>query len=368
MNINILNQIDRRHTTHVETSVDTMRADLPDTITLSDGKSLIHRDAQPSEHSRNSSPKKVGALEDTYGANYAGFIRHTLKSGYPSPEKVGAEEDAMKWKLAQQCNSGSYWLSTSNPKTIKGIKDNYITAVLSLAPATYSGITTCFRFKHCHTTCLFHQGRGRMKNVKDARIKKTKLLYKDMNQAALEIHAEIRRMNRLIRQADLNTKLAVRLNCFSDIKWEELQFESLAGKTIIDANPEVQFYDYTKYTYSTRKAWKNMPINYHLTYSYDGTPEDNDNALQILNAGKNVMVVLSKEYWKEFPELKSQEGLLTGYQRARIARNSKKLGRGHFIELCNYHLHNGELTDNRFLDPSPVVLLGLEKGHSHISI
>ena len=59
--------------------------------------------------------------------------------------------------------------------------------------------------------------------------------------------------------------------------------------TIFEAFPEVQFYDYSKYTYSERA---NLPNNYHLTYSFseDTTPEilaDN------LENGRNVAIVFN---------------------------------------------------------------------------
>ena len=62
------------------------------------------------------------------------------------------------------------------------------------------------------------------------------------------------------------------------------------GLTIFQAFPEVQFYDYTKYTFQERST--NLPNNYHLTYSFseDTTPEilaDN------LNNGRNVAVVFN---------------------------------------------------------------------------
>lgn len=251
-------------------------------------------------------------------------------------------------KIATNLSNGCYWLSTSNPKTIKGVLDNWITAVLSLAPADYSDHLTCFRFKYCKDTCLFHQGRGKFSNVAKARIKKTNLFFSNPENAATEIHAEIRKMYKKLQRNATAPKLAVRLNCFSDIKWEEKVFASLGNKTIIDANPQVQFYDYTKIPFKYRLAWRDMPINYHLTYSYDGSPEDIPHAMKILENGHNVAIVHTKKNYKKFLEDNA------------ASENS-------LIHPWGYKMVNNELSDNRFLDPSPVILVGKEKGHSDIA-
>jgi hypothetical protein len=54
--------------------------------------------------------------------------------------------------------------------------------------------------------------------------------------------------------------LVVRPNGTTDIQWERFG--------IIQANPDVQFYDYTKLVNR-----RNMPANYDLTFSYSGTPD-----------------------------------------------------------------------------------------------
>lgn len=248
-------------------------------------------------------------------------------------------------RLANNLSNGCYWLSTNNPKTIKGVLDNYITAVLSFAPANYSDHTTCFRFKHCKDTCLYHQGRGRFDNVSKARIKKTNLFFDNQEQAAADIHNEIVKMQKKLSKGINTPHLAVRLNCFSDIKWEEKTFGSIGDKTIIDANPQVQFYDYTKIPYKYRLAWREMPLNYHLTYSFDGTDEDIPNCLELLHKGHNVAVVYTKEHYKHL--LSSDEELNHPW---------------------GYPMYDNEITDNRFLDPSPAVMFGREKGTSNIAI
>lgn len=64
----------------------------------------------------------------------------------------------------------------------------------------------------------------------------------------------------------MNMKLAVRLNCTSDINIEEF---NCGEKNILELFPDTQFYDYTK-------VYERIPLtkkykNYDLTFSYDGT-------------------------------------------------------------------------------------------------
>jgi len=286
-----------------------------------------------------------------------------------SPEKLE--------KFAKKITRGCYWLSTSNPKTIKGLREGYVTAVLSLAPAKTSGTNVCFRFKHCEPDCLYKKGRGQMKMVQQARITKTKLFFDNQEEAIMAIHCELRRIKRQLKDTDL--LLACRLNCFSDLKWEEMTFECLDNKTIFDANPDIQFYDYTKYPLYYRQAWSEMPLNYHLTYSYDGTKEDLVNCLAVLKSGFNVKMILKKKAWnilkgtEWFTELptkgKDYTYQIIGFLKTYLNNNYQTYFNESVMgEVLNYSLTNSELTDNRFNDPSPSICLGVEKGHTQIAL
>ena len=249
-------------------------------------------------------------------------------------------------RLAKNITSGCYWLGSSNPKTLKGLKEGYITATLSLAPADYSNYTTCFNYSKCRDTCLYNRGRGRMPKIAQIRIRKTNEFFDNLEDSLFELSCEIRRINKRVLKTDM--KLAVRPNTFSDIKWEELRPKSLGGLNIFEANPEVQFYDYTKIPLGYREAWTDMPINYHLTYSWDGTDKCADYAQTVLDNGHNVAVVLTKAHHAAF--MANLE--ITG---------------GDLLGIHQYTLKNNEDSDNRFLDPSPVILLGREKGKSNIA-
>ena len=250
-------------------------------------------------------------------------------------------------KVAARLTSGFKWISTINPKTLKGLIHGYITAVLPLAPAMTSGYETCYRYRHCASTCLFHQGRGRFPQVEASRIKKTRKYAKDPHLATEQIDAELKLF--AVRAKEYDFIPCVRLNCFSDIPWEERHIPALNG-TIIDNNPHIQFYDYTKIPWGERSAWENMPTNYYLIYSYDGTEEDIPNCLKILKQGHNIHMVYSKPNYKKF---------------------LKELSESSFLECFHqwlYPMINSEISDNRFLDPSPVICIGCEKGYSNIAI
>jgi hypothetical protein len=273
----------------------------------------------------------------------------------PRPSKRVVSDELRKKVIAT--GSGLRFLTLANPKIIKGLEHGYATAILHLAPANYSGHTVCKRFSQCSTTCLYHQGRGIMPNVQKARIRRTRELMENREEAMSEIVLELRKIQKKLNKLNYSLpfaysdapdiKLACRLNGLSDLTWETMRIHDNAvgndeGETIFDIFPDVQFYDYTKYTYGTRPAWKNMPANYHLTFSFDGRELDVDNAKEVLGHGHNVMVVHNKE----------------NYKHASIS-NSR---------IWGYPTHDAEEHDLRFTDPRPVVLVGREKGYSQIAI
>jgi hypothetical protein len=76
-----------------------------------------------------------------------------------------------------------------------------------------------------------------------------------------------------------------RLNGTSDIRWETIPVGGYA--TIMEMFPTVQFYDYSKLPNR-----KNIPANYHLTFSRS---ESNDtHVVTAMENGMNVAVVFDK--------------------------------------------------------------------------
>lgn len=165
-------------------------------------------------------------------------------------------------------------LTTSNPKTIKGQQHGYLTAILHLAPAWISGHNMCpMHTAACVRDCLYFAGRGRTPKVQAARVARTKLWLEDRATFRKQLLADIDKLSRWAATYDYT--LVVRLNGTSDERWER--------HDIISNRPHIQFYDYTKI--SNRK---NLPPNYHLTFSFSG---DNIPAcVEALSNGMSVAV------------------------------------------------------------------------------
>jgi hypothetical protein len=176
----------------------------------------------------------------------------------------------------------------SDAKTVKGEKKGYLTAITYLAPSDASGVTnTCpSASKGCRKACLFTSGRGRMSNVMEARINKTKFFVDDQVTFMLQLKREI--IAFIKKASKLNLIPCVRLNGTSDIAWEDIELD---GKNIMEHFSGLQFYDYTK-RLTRMVVWLagGMPRNYHLTFSRS---ENTSDAVvrDILKEGGNVAVV-----------------------------------------------------------------------------
>ena len=170
-------------------------------------------------------------------------------------------------------------LTTNNTKTKKGEAKGYLTYILHLAPHTLSGFNTCpMASKGCSAACLNTAGMGVFSNVQASRIAKTKMFFQERDAFLAQLKKEIEQAKQKATKQGM--KLAVRLNGTSDIRWE------LYG--IIEAFPEITYYDYTKIT---NRRVDHLP-NYHLTFSRD---EDTSNTvmMDMLSKGSNVAVVFS---------------------------------------------------------------------------
>jgi hypothetical protein len=169
----------------------------------------------------------------------------------------------------------------ANAKTVKGQGRGYMTAILYLAPADESGYEVCpMASAGCRKACLNKAGMGAFSTVQAARIAKTRLYFEDRAAFMAQLVSEVRAF---IRKAiKLGLIPVVRLNGTSDIPWERVPVEGRAN--IMELFPSVQFYDYTK-----RHNRRNLPANYHLTFSL---AEDNDSrAGAAATNGANIAVV-----------------------------------------------------------------------------
>tara|TARA_R110000764_G_scaffold11439_12_gene34366 strand:+ start:8954 stop:9706 length:753 start_codon:yes stop_codon:yes gene_type:complete len=178
----------------------------------------------------------------------------------------------------------------TNAKTKKGVKFNYMTAILYLAPAQESkAINVCkYASEGCKAACLYTAGRGKMPSVYNARIQKTLEFAADpkgfVEQLALDIAKAVKKAK------NKGAIPCIRLNGTSD-----LPFEIMGGhekKNLMLRFPDVQFYDYTKDPSKAIKFAKGlMPSNYHVTFSKSecNLPD----VKKVLKAGGNVAVVFS---------------------------------------------------------------------------
>lgn len=205
-----------------------------------------------------------------------------------------------------------YFLFTeSNPKTQKGEALGYYTIVLHLTPWKYSGHQVCPMARGCEADCLAFSGRGAMDKTITARTRRTKMFFNDRERFMAMIKYDI---ETAIAKAKIKgMTLVVRPNGTSDIPWEKIR---MAGhRNIFEAFPEVQFMDYTKY------QKRNVPENYHLTFSLDGT--NHEVGKEWLTSGRNVSLI----YDGDMP-----------------------------ATWGGYATVDGDAHDLRFLDPSPRIV------------
>ncbi len=185
-------------------------------------------------------------------------------------------------------------LTTSNPKTQKGVKYGWLSAIMHLAPSTSAGLGNmcpdaspqCIRF------CLNKAGRGgifkkgeKTNAVQEARKARTARFVSDP-QFFWDLDNEINRHANKASRLDL--KPCVRLNGTSDIDWARA---TVFRGRLFDKWSDVQFYDYTK-SYGLMMEYltnNTFPKNYHLTFSRS---ELNDaDCDTVLRNGGNVAVV-----------------------------------------------------------------------------
>ena len=169
----------------------------------------------------------------------------------------------------------------ANPKVAKNEKVGVLGAVLHLAPHTMSGYQTCpMSSAGCRAACLMSAGNpAYLKNKTEARIKRTKAFFEHrdefMNLLVLE-------MDKHLKSAEKqNMQPTFRLNGTSDIRWESVKFtlwpwvserigrEADRSLTVLELFSEIQFMDYTKL-----HNRKNVPDNYHLTFSLNETNQE----------------------------------------------------------------------------------------------
>ena len=172
----------------------------------------------------------------------------------------------------------------ADAKTVKGLKQGYLTGIMYLAPANLSGINMCPKASEgCKAACLFSAGRGRFYAISRARIIKTLAFTFDKPRFTATIKKSIKSL--LTKAKNKGLIPVCRLNGTSDILWE-------LNTDIIQSYPDLQFYDYTKIA---KRFIFPLPKNYHLTFSLSETNEDD--ARQVLANGHNVAAVFRTDVY-----------------------------------------------------------------------
>lgn len=187
-------------------------------------------------------------------------------------------------------------LGKANAKTVKGERFGFLTFILYLAPSKISGYNTCpMASAGCAAACLFTAGMGKFKNVWDARVRKTIRFFEDRENFLADLVSDIEAG---IRKGERDEMTPVfRLNGTSDIRWENYPVirDGVEYPNVMTAFPNVQFYDYTKLPNR-----RNIPDNYHLTFSRS---ESNDDHIPTaLDHGMNVAVVFDTKKKHSLPK------------------------------------------------------------------
>jgi len=199
--------------------------------------------------------------------------------------------ETMESDIAAAWRPSGAVLTAHSPKTAKGEKLGYLSAIAYLAPHTMATPKTVCPFSTpaCRAGCLYSSGTGDLPRQANARANRTRLWRDDPSAFLGKVAMEILDLSMLA--ADAGVSLAVRLNGTSDIFFE--QYLAPNGLTLMETFPSVQFYDYTKAPLSVRGP---IPENYHLTYSMA-----DDNAVEsaaYLMAGQSVAVVVPDDSHK----------------------------------------------------------------------
>jgi hypothetical protein len=174
-------------------------------------------------------------------------------------------------------------------KTVKGMKQGFLTGILYLAPHKLSGvINTCVMASlGCIMACLFTAGRAAFSpNIRKARIAKTVFMVENWQAFMASLAYDIRSLEIIAHERNLTP--CVRINGTSDMpKIAVAMARMFSG---------IQFYDYTKLP----KAWLRTLPNYHLTFSHSEV--NHTDCMEALAHGINVAVVFDLKPGKAFPE------------------------------------------------------------------
>lgn len=227
----------------------------------------------------------------------------------------------------------------SSVKIEKGLKKSYDTYIIYLSPYwSYNEYDNLCPSSSpgCRSTCLVTSGQLKNPAPKQSQLDKTAFWLNAPETFLMEAHKEILAAEKSFKST--GKKFCVRMNGTSDIPFEykSYTFGGKKYKNIMEAFPNVQFYDYTKIYARLGKT----PFNYHLTFSASET-----NTAQ----------------WKDALKRGFQVAMVFG---ALAPKTDKKTGQykrkpGNIPTIYNgFKVVDGDETDLTFLQ-DPGVILGL---------
>jgi hypothetical protein len=181
----------------------------------------------------------------------------------------------------------------TNAKTVKGDGSEYLTAILYITPWRSAGINVCSmaEMAGCIDACLNTAGRGQMSSVQKGRARKTQLFAANRDAFMTILVADVASFAAYCGKRDIQP--CVRLNGTSDNRFEliPVTYNGKRFRNIMEAFPHVIFYDYTKIANR-----RNLPANYHLTWSYSAAnPRYAAMAADAIANGLNVAVVFRRK-------------------------------------------------------------------------
>lgn len=166
------------------------------------------------------------------------------------------------------------------------VQTSFSVVSLALAHAKTSGHQSCANATDaCIDACVGGENVGLASvwpSVMIGRIAKTRRLHEDRAGFLADLRHDIATAWRQAQEQGV--RLAVRLNTFSDYRWETPLFGEIPQEF-----PYVQFYDYSKLY---RRA-QGLPENYSLCFSWTERPTDQADCMRLLRTGHNVSIVFA---------------------------------------------------------------------------
>jgi len=222
----------------------------------------------------------------------------------------------------------------SSSKIVKGQTLNLDTYIVYLAASDMSGVVnTCpSASAGCRAACLVNSGRASFDaGVNRARILRTCLYAASRKHFSVLLFDEITKAK--AKAEKHGRTFAVRLNGTSDISPRAFKVD---GVNVLDAFPNVSFYDYTKVWGRARQSW---PNNYSLTYSWTDGRQWSE-AVELLSAGHSVAVPFADLNSAGRVKVAKSATLPTTFGQVDAA------GR----QLWTFPVFDGDKTDARFMD------------------